>query len=113
MLINEVIQKVNESYYEDLIVAIQDELSKGEVQQNGEMDTEELQMRLSQLNFDLDIEDLIKAVEDSGFASSQDKDVIKLKGELPADINTDVEDPSDRVGDLAGNQAMKDIKAEL
>lgn len=113
MLINEVIQKVNESYYEDLIVAIQDELSKGEVQQNGEMDTEELQMRLSQLNFDLDIEDLIKAVEDSGFASSQDRDVIKLKGELPADINTDVEDPSDRVGDLAGNQAMKDIKAEL
>jgi hypothetical protein len=77
------------------------------------MDTEELQMRLSQLNFDLDIEDLIKAVEDSGFASSQDSDVIKLKGELPADINTDVEDPSDRVGDLAGNQAMKDIKAEL
>ena len=32
MLINEVIQTVKENYYEDLIVAIQDELSKGEVQ---------------------------------------------------------------------------------
>ena len=62
MLINEVIQTVKENYYEDLIVAIQDELSKGEVQDKGEIDTEELQMKLSELNFDLDIEDLIQAV---------------------------------------------------
>ena len=47
MLINEVIQTVKENYYEDLIVAIQDELSKGEVQDKGEIDTEELQMKLS------------------------------------------------------------------
>ena len=113
MLINEVIQTVKENYYEDLIVAIQDELSKGEVQDKGEIDTEELQIKLSELNFDLDIEDLIQAVEDSGFASSQDSDIIKVKGEIPADMETDVEDPSDRVGDLAGNQAMKDVKAEL
>ena len=45
--------------------------------------------------------------------SSVDKDVIKLKGELPADINTDVEDPSVDVGAMAGDQAMQDIKSEL
>jgi hypothetical protein len=112
MLINEVIQTVTESYYEDLMVAIQDILTNLPDGQT-EIPTEELQYRLSELNFDLNVERLIQAVEDSGFASSQDSEVIKLKGELPADINTDVEDPSDRVGDLAGNQAMKDIKAEL
>ena len=112
MLINEVIQSLTESYYEDLMVAIQDILTNLPEEQDS-IPTEELRYRLSELGFDESIERLIRAVEESGFASSQDSEVIKLKGELPADINTDVEDPSDRVGDLAGNQAMKDIKAEL
>ena len=111
MLINEVIQTVKESYYEDLIVAIQNELTLRD--KEGEIATADLQKTLSDLNFDLDTEDLIQAVEDSGFASSVDKDVIKLKGELPADINTDVEDPSVDVGAMAGDQAMQDIKSEL
>ncbi|MBM37803.1 MAG: hypothetical protein CMO97_01905 [Woeseia sp.] len=113
MLINEVIQPINETYYEDLIVAIQNELARVVTKGEKEIDTEELQYLLSQQNFDLDIDDLIKAVDDSGFASSQDKDVIVPKGELPADIDTDVDDPSVDVGNMAGDQAMKDIKSEL
>ena len=113
MLIREVIQTVNETYYEDLIVAIQNELARVVAAGEKEIDTEELQYNISQQGFDIDIDDLIKAVDDSEFASSQDKNVVKPKGELPADIDTDVEDPSVDVGKMAGDQAMKDVKAEL
>ena len=34
------------------------------------------------------------------------------KGELPADMNTDAEQTVD-VGDMAGSQALQDIKADL
>ena len=48
MLINEVIQTVKESYYEDLIVAIQNELTLRD--KEGELATADLQKTLSDLN---------------------------------------------------------------
>ena len=55
---------------------------------------------------------MLKAIEASGYASSQDKEKIVPKDELSGDVDTEVDDTVD-VGDLAGGQAMKDVKAEL
>lgn len=113
MLIKEILFKVTEGYYEDLIVAVQNELAK--VISNpdqDEIETAELQKILADQGYDIEIEDLIQAVDQSQFASSVDKNVVKPKGELPADIDTEVE-PSVDVAQMAGDQAMKDIKAEL
>ena len=63
MLINEVIQSLTESYYEDLMVAIQDILTNLPEEQDS-IPTEELRYRLSELGFDESIERLIKAVEE-------------------------------------------------
>jgi hypothetical protein len=41
-----------------------------------------------------------------------DRDKIVPKNKLPADLNKDAEQAVD-VSKLAGNQAMKDIKADL
>ena len=71
MLINEVIQSLTESYYEDLMVAIQDILTNLPEEQDS-IPTEELRYRLSELGFDESIERLIRAVEESGFALSGD-----------------------------------------
>jgi hypothetical protein len=113
MLIREVILKVTEGYYEDLIVAVQNELAKVSADPDkDEIETEDLQRILADQGYEIEIEDLIQAVDDGQFASSVDKNVIKPKGELPADIDTE-EEPSVDVAKMAGNQAMKDIKAEL
>jgi len=113
MLIKEILSKVTEGYYQDLIVAVQNELAKiSSDPDRDQIDTEELQSILADQGFEIEIEDLIQAVDQSQFASSVDKNVVKPKGELPANIDTEVE-PSVDVGKMAGNQAMKDIKAEL
>ena len=66
----------------------------------------------AQLGIPVNVDTLLKAVEQSGFASSQSKSTIRAQGDLDQDINTDAEQTVD-ISKMAGNQAMKDIKADL
>jgi hypothetical protein len=110
MLINEVV--VKESYFSDLIVAVQDLLVRLAAEDRGEIPTEEFKNLLAKSGFITTTDEVIQAVDKSGFASSVDRDKIVPMDELPADIDTDAE-PSVDVGAMAGNQAMQDINAEL
>ena len=77
-----------------------------------ESPTDKFKSILAQQGFIVSTEELITAVDASGFASSVDGTQIVPKSELPADMDTDAE-PTVDVGDMAGDQAMSDINAEL
>jgi len=110
MLISEVILK--EGYFSDLIVAVQDLLVRIQVDDKKEIPTEEFKSLLANNGYVVSTDELIQAVDQSGFASSVDREKIVPKDELPADVETDAE-PNVDVGAMAGDQAMQDIKAEL
>jgi len=110
MLINEVI--IKESYAEEIIVAVQDLLSRVMAKDIKEISTDKFRRILAKNGHVISIDELIQAVSRSGFASSVDSETIVPTSELPADIDTDAE-PTVDVGDLAGTQAMSDIKADL
>ncbi len=110
MLIRDII--LSEGYYGELIVAVQDLLSRYMAKNVKEINTEKFKGLLAKQGFVTTTEELIQAVDKSGFASSVDSQKIVTKGELPADMNTDAEQTTD-VSKIAGNQAMKDVKADL
>lgn len=110
MLIRDIV--LNEGYYSELIVAVQDLLSRYMAKNIKEIKTEKFKSLLAKQGFVTTTDELIQAVDKSGFASSVDAEKIVPKGELPADMNTDAEQTVD-VGNMAGDQAMQDIKADL
>ncbi len=110
MLIREIV--LSEGYYSELIVAVQDLMSRYMSKNIKEINTEKFKSLLAKQGYVTTTDELIQAVDKSGFASSVDAEKIIPKGELPADTNTDAEQTVD-VGNMAGNQAMQDIKAEL
>ena len=110
MLIRDIV--LNEGYYSELIVAVQDLLSSYMAKNIKEIKTEKFKSLLAKQGFVTTTDELIQAVDKSGFASSVDAEKIVPKGELPADMNTDAEQTVD-VGNMAGDQAMQDIKADL
>ncbi len=110
MLIREIV--LSEGYYGERIVAVQDLLARYMAKDIKEINTEKFKTLLAKQGFVTTTDELIQAVDKSGFASSVDSQKIVPKGELPNDMNTDAEQTTD-VGKLAGNQAMKDVKADL
>jgi len=110
MLIREI---VTEGYEADLLTAVQDLLTSYMANDERDISTNDFKSKLAKHGFVTTTDELIKAINDSGYASSIDKDVIKPKDQLPGDVDTEVDDPSVDVGKMAGDQAMKDIKAEL
>ena len=110
MLIRDI--ALTESYYGELIVAVQDILTRAMSKGIKEIKTENFKSLLARQGYVTSTDELIQAVDQSGFASSVDKDKIVPKNELPAELNKDAEQAVD-VSKLAGNQAMKDIKADL
>jgi hypothetical protein len=110
MLIREIV--LSEGYYGDLLIAVQDLLTRYMTKSVKEINTEKFKALLAKQGFVTTTDELIQAVDKSGFASSVDAQKIVPKGELPSDMNTDAEQTTD-VGKLAGNQAMKDVKADL
>jgi len=109
MLIRDIIR---EGYEADLIQKVQDILVM-KMDSGESLPTEEFKNILKDEGFIATTDEIIKAVNDSGYASSIDKEQIKLKNQMPADIDTDEQEPSVDVGKMAGNQAIKDIKSEL
>ena len=110
MLIREVV--LSEGYFNELMITVQDLLIRMASKGIKEMPTEKFKKLLAKQGYITTTDELIAAVDKSGYASSVDKDKIVPKGELPADMDTDAE-PAVDVGNMAGNQAMQDIKSEL
>jgi len=109
MLIREVV--LTESYADDLVLAVQDLLTMISSKDIGKVKTEKFKGMLSKyFGFDVVNNDMLfKAIEQSGYANGYDKDYINV-GDMPDDVAMTM--PPD-VGDMAGDQAMQDIKAEI
>ena len=115
MLVSEVIGSENQGTANELVDAVRDILSiySADEQDNVDIPTDEFKAEVeAQTGRKVNMATLLKAVEDSEFAVSFDKNNIRAKGDLDQNVNTDAEQTVD-VGKMAGNQAMKDIKADL
>jgi hypothetical protein len=110
MLIRDII--LSESYSGELIDAVKRLLVQVMSDEVESVPTDKFKSMLAQQGFIVSTEELITAVDASGFASSVDKTEIVPKSELPADMDTDAE-PTVDVGAMATDQAMGDVKAEL
>ena len=110
MLINEVI--LPENYYSEMLVAVQDILSQSMARGEKEISTDKFKQLMSRNGFKVTTDELIQAVDQSGFASSVDSNTIVPATEMPADQPMD-DEPTVDVADLAGSQAMKDVKSGL
>lgn len=114
MLINEVI--LPENYYSEMLTAVQDLLAQAMSRGEKELSTSEFKKQLARNGFRVTTDDLIQAVDQSGFASSVDDETIVPADEMPADqpmASDDGEDTGVDVANLAGSQAMQDIKADI
>jgi hypothetical protein len=110
MLISEII--LREGYYNELLATVQDILIRAISKGIKEIPTDRFKQILAKQGYVSTTDEIIQAVDQSGYASSVDAAKIVPKGELPADMDTDAE-PSVDVGKMAGKQAMKNIKSEL
>ena len=110
MLIRDII--LAESYTGELIDAVKRLLVQVMSDNIESVPTDKFKRMLAKQGFIVSTEELITAVDASGFASSVDRTQIVPKSELPADMDTGAETTLD-VGDMAGDQAMADINAEL
>lgn len=103
---------LSESYYNELLTAVQDLLVRVIDKGLKEIGTERFKALLAKQGYITTTNELIGAVNDSGFATSVDKNKIVPKSELPTNMKPDGESSVD-VSKLAGNQAMQNIKADL
>lgn len=104
---------------EDLVSAVQDIMSMAMADDITKIPTRTVQDMLRRSGYNVSTDELIMALDQSGFTSSQDKKMITTKDEIPPEIsqnNYDARSPdSDNdtgvdVEKMAGDQAMKDIK---
>jgi hypothetical protein len=116
MLINEVIavQEKDEDFAAGLLAKVQDIITVAMSRDIKKISTKKFLKILDANGYtDLTLDQLKLAVDKSGFSNSIDDDVIVPKDELGADIDTDEQEPTVDVSQMAGNQALSDIKAEL
>ena len=111
MLIRDII--LNEGYADELVQVVQDTLAMMMGDDVEEIPTEEFKALLAQNGFIASTEEIIAAVDASGFASTVDANSIIPTSELPSDIGQDPEEEPVDVGAMAGDQAMQDINKEL
>jgi len=102
---------LSESYYNELLTAVQDLLVRVIDKGLKEIGTERFKALLAKQGY-ITTTNEIGPVNDSGFATSVDKNKIVPKSELPTNMKPDGEGSVD-VSKLAGNQAMQNIKADL
>lgn len=109
MLIREVI--LSENYRDDLLTAVSDLLTRIMAKDIKKISTDRFRTMLAKQGFVTTTDEVIQAVDQSGFASSVNREEIIPADELPPEM-TDTEDMPD-VSDMANGQAMKDVKAEI
>lgn len=104
---------------EDLVAAVQDILSMAMADDITKIPTVTVQDMLRRSGYNVSTDELILALDQSGFTSSQDKKMITTKDEIPPDVvqsDYDAREPDDGtdsgvdVEKIASDQAMKDIK---
>lgn len=102
---------LREGAFSTLMVTIQDYLLLSIARGEKEINTEKFKNQLRDAGFNLSVEQIIKAVDQSNLASSVDAEKIVPVSELPDDIAAaSPEDPAEKVSDLAASQAKKNIK---
>jgi|TARA_B110000977_G_C10915511_1_gene430977 hypothetical protein len=111
MLIREVI--LSEGYFSELITTVQDLLVRVAAKDIKEVSTEKFRKVLAKQGFITTIDELITAIDQSGYASSVDKDKIVPNNQLPDTVSTGEEEDEVDVAGMAGDQAIADIKSEL
>ena len=111
MLIREVI---SEGYFSDLILTVQDLLTKVAAKGVEDIPTEEFRSLLAKQGYVTTTDELITAIDKSGHASSVNRDIIKPKNQLPAEISTgDDEAAADTVSNLAQGAATTAMNSEI
>ena len=113
MLISEVLGSEVQGAGADKEIAAKDLLSlymgDGE---SGDISTPEFKAELeANLGMPINVDELVALVNATGFASSVDANTIRAADDLSGDVDTEVDTVD--IGKMAGNQAMKDIKAGL
>ena len=104
---------------EDLVNAVSDIMSTAMADDITKIPTATVQDMLRKTGYNVSTDELIMALDQSGFTSSQDKKLITTKDEMPpevaqSDYDASPEEMPDNgvdVADMAGTQAMKDIKS--
>jgi len=104
---------------QDLVSAVQDIMSMAMADDITKIPTRTVQDMLRRSGYNVSTDELIMALDQSGFTSSQDKKMITTKDEIPPEVsqndydartpNTDNDTDVD-VEKMASDQAMKDIK---
>ena len=108
MRLHELLQ---ESYNDELISAVSDLLSIAMAKDIKKISMKKFEEVLAKQGYPASVDEIIQAVDQSGFASSVNKVEIIPNSELG--IDKDQSDPSVDVSSMAGDQAMSDIKSEL
>ena len=109
MLISEIV--LTESYDDDLLNAVKDLLTRVMSKDIKKIKTEKFRSILAKEGYITTMDELIQAVDQTGFASSVDSNEIIPSSEM-GDVDLSSE-PTVDVGDIAGGQAISDIKSEL
>jgi hypothetical protein len=108
MRLHELLQ---ESYNDELISAVSDLLSIAMAKDIKKISMKKFEEVLAKQGYPASVDEIIQAVDQSGFASSVNKVEIVPSSELG--IDKDNNEPTVDVGGMAGNQAMSDIKSEI
>ena len=102
---------------EDLVAAVSDIMSMAMADDIGKVPTRTVQDMLRRSGYNVSTDELIMALDKSGFTSSQDKQMITTKDEMPPEVtqsdydaSPDTPDTGVDVDKMASDQAMKDIK---
>ena len=103
---------------DELVNAVSDIMSMAMADDIGKVPTATVQDMLRKSGYNVSTDELILALDQSGFTSSQDKKIITTKDEIPPDVAQSDYDASPEnpdtgvdVDKMAGDQAMKDIKS--
>ena len=103
---------------DELVNAVSDIMSMAMADDIGKVPTATVQDMLRKSGYNVSTDELILALDQSGFTSSQDKKIITTKDEIPPDVtqsdydaNPENPDTGVDVDKMAGDQAMKDIKS--
>jgi len=108
MRLHEILQ---ESYNDELISAVSDLLSIAMTSGLKKISMKKFEEVLAKQGYPASVDEIIQAVDQSGFASSVNKVEIIPSSELGMDIDNN--EPTVDVGGMAGDQAMSDINSEI
>ena len=108
MRLHEILQ---ESYDDKLISAVSDLIAIAMTKDIKKISMKKFEQVLAKQGYPASVDEIIQAVDQSGFASSVNKVEIVPSSELGIDV--DDQEPSVDVGGMAGDQAMSDIKSEI